>query len=80
MGEEEELTKKIDAAIDKIVKEKINAESHIFRHIVEKNHDDWKYSIEAVTGPADNRFHLKVRGDDITEVLEDLKTMKQEVK
>ncbi len=45
--------------------------AQVFRHIVEKNHDDWKYSYESVIGPADNRHSVKTRGDDLTKVLKE---------
>jgi len=43
----------------------------VFRHIVEKSHDDWKYSIESSIGPADNRHNIKTRGDDLQTVLKE---------
>ncbi len=52
---------------------------NIFRHIVEKNHDDWKYSIHLSIGPADNRKEIKVRGDIKEEVLADFKSIKEDV-
>jgi len=55
-------------------------EEKVFRHIVEKNHDDWKYSIEISQGPADNRKVAKARGDILAEVLADIKKQKEVLK
>lgn len=52
-------------------------EEKVFRHIVEKSHDDWKYSVEISSGPADNRKVIKVRGDDLEKVLADVKKQKE---
>ena len=51
----------------------------IIKHIVEKNHDDWKYSIENVVGPTTDRHTIKVRGDDLAGVIADLKRLKDEL-
>ncbi len=45
--------------------------TQIFRHIVEKNHDDWKYSYESSIGPTDNRHVIKTRGDDQATVIKE---------
>jgi hypothetical protein len=52
---------------------------HIHRHIGEKNHDDWKYSIDSTVGPADNRYSIKIRGDDLTQVLKEVNQAKKAV-
>ena len=44
----------------------------VFTHIISKSHDDWKYSIELTVGPADARWTLKARGDDLEEVMKDI--------
>ncbi len=54
-------------------------EEKVFRHIVEKSHDDWKYSVEISSGPADNRKVIKVRGDDLEKVLADVTKQKKEL-
>ena len=43
----------------------------IARHIIEGHHD-WKYSIELTVGPADARWVLKAKGDDLEEVMKDI--------
>ena len=54
-------------------------EPEVIKHIIEKGHDDWKYSITISIGsPADKR-ELKARGDNLDEVLADIKRMKTEV-
>lgn len=52
---------------------------NVFRHIIEKGHDDWKYSITISLGPADARRELKARGDDLQQVIADIKKLKSEV-
>ena len=49
----------------------------IIKHIVEKQHDDWQYSVELIFGPADNRQNIKVRGDDLEKVKKELKELKE---
>lgn len=53
--------------------------TEIIKHIVEKNHDDWKFSIENVVGPTTDRHTIKVRGDDLNGVIADLKRLKDEL-
>ena len=67
------------AEVDRFKDEIANFGSNVFRHIVERNHDDWKYSIEISTGPADNRINIKARGDNLKEVLADIATQKKEL-
>jgi len=55
-------------------------QDQVFRHVVEKNHDDWKYSFEVQIGEVGNRHTIKVRGDDLKEVIADLKLAKKEAK
>jgi len=73
------LTTAEDKIAQKYLEDQIEAEKakHVFRHIVERNHDDWKYSIEISTGPADNRISLKARGDNLDEVLADIAKQKE---
>ena len=49
----------------------------VFKHIVEKQHDDWQYSVELIFGPTDNRQTIKVRGDDLEKVKKELKDLKE---
>ncbi len=50
----------------------------VYTHIVEKNHDDWKYSFEAQIGDVGNRHHIKIRGDNLQECLDEFKKAKAE--
>ena len=54
-------------------------EPEVIKHIIEKGHDDWKYSVTVISGPTDGRRELKARGDDIDEVIADIKKLKTEV-
>ena len=49
----------------------IPATEIIARHIVEGHHD-WKYAIELTVGPADARWVLKAKGDDLEQVMADI--------
>ncbi len=51
----------------------------VIKHIIVKGHDDWKYSLHTTIGPVDNRHEIKVRGDDMTEVLADYSKIKTEM-
>ena len=51
----------------------------VIRHIIEKDHDDWKYSVTISLGPADSRRELKARGDDLQQVIADIKKLKTDV-
>ncbi len=46
--------------------------AQVFRHFVEKTHDEWKYTVELIVGPADARWRLVARGDILKEVMEDI--------
>ena len=54
-------------------------EPEVIKHIIVKGHDDWKYSIHVTIGPVDDRKEIKVRGDDMTEVLADYSKLKTEM-
>ena len=49
----------------------------IVQHFISKTHDEWKYTIELVVGPADARWRLVARGDDLDEVMADLKRQRE---
>jgi len=51
--------------------------SKVYEHIITKNHDEWKYSIELVVGPADARWRLVARGDDLEEVMDDIEKQRE---
>jgi len=51
----------------------------VIRHIIERPKDDWKYSIEKTIGDTKNRVVIKVRGDDLKQVLADLTAAKKGV-
>lgn len=48
----------------------------VIKHIIEKGHDDWKYSVTVIVGPTDGRRELKARGDNIDEVIADINKLK----
>jgi len=50
----------------------------IVRHIIEKSKDDWKFTIEKSIGDTKNRVVLKARGDDLKQVLADMKELTKE--
>lgn len=54
-------------------------EPEVIKHIIEKGHDDWKYSVTMILGPTDGRRELKARGDDLKQVIADIKKLKSEV-
>lgn len=54
-------------------------EPEVIKHLIVKGHDDWKYSLHVTLGPVDNRKEIKVRGDDMTEVLADYSKIKMEL-
>jgi len=62
--------------MNQIEEKQTKKQNQVFRHIVEKNHDDWKYSFEVQLGEVGNRHTIKVRGDDLEEVIADLKKAK----
>jgi len=47
-----------------------------FHHYIDKTHTDYKYSIELTVGPADARWTLKARGDDLEQVMADIEKQK----
>ena len=49
----------------------------VYEHIITKNHDEWKYTIELVVGPADARWRLVARGDDLVEVMKDIEEQRK---
>jgi len=51
----------------------------VIRHIVEKSHDEWKFSIASTIGPTDNRHEIKVRGDDIESVMKEYEEIKKKL-
>jgi len=70
-----ELDQKLEELIQARIVEAVGVATknsqNVFRHVVEKNHDDWKYSYESSIGPADNRHVVKTRGDDQTTVIQE---------
>lgn len=54
-------------------------EPEVIKHIIEKPKDDWKYTIEKTIGSTTDRVVIKVRGDDLAQVLKDLKTAKEAI-
>jgi len=51
--------------------------SKVYEHIITKNHDEWRYTIELVVGPADARWRLVARGDDLAEVMLDIEEQRK---
>jgi len=46
-------------------------------HYITKTHDEWKYTVELIVGPADARWRLVARGDVLKEVMKDIEEQRK---
>ncbi len=53
------------------------SKEEVIRHVVEKQKDEYKFQVESTFGKPDNRNTVKVKGDDLDQVLADVKKAKE---